>query len=176
MILFLGIGDRCYRRSDTDPQRGSVGDRTTDPRSPPLGGDRGDRGIAEGIQRVNRDEMTSRSCKDCPPGSRRQLKHPGPRCTTHHRAVLKLRRARAHELMVARTYGLHAGEYEAMYTSQGGVCAICQRANGRTRRLSVDHDHSTGRVRGLLCRPCNDMLGHCRDSVDMLSRAVAYLR
>lgn len=52
---------------------------------------------------------------------------------------------------------------------------MCRRANGRTRRLSVDHDHITGQVRGLLCRPCNTILGHARDAIRFFERAIDYL-
>ena len=52
---------------------------------------------------------------------------------------------------------------------------MCRWANGRTRRLSVDHDHKTGKVRGLLCRPCNNHLGLARDDVDYFRRGIEYL-
>lgn len=77
-------------------------------------------------------------------------------------------------------YGLLAGEYEALYDDQGGRCAICHRATGKSRRLSVDHDHAVGdgrdAVRGLLCRPCNDVLGHARDDPAFFERAIDYLK
>lgn len=73
--------------------------------------------------------------------------------------------------------------YERLYEAQGGVCALCRRATGRTKRLAVDHDHtccagkeSCGRcVRGLLCGPCNDVLAVARDSADYFLGAIAYL-
>lgn len=81
-----------------------------------------------------------------------------------------------HAEWILRTYGITAAQYQAIYELQGGRCYICQRASGKRKRLSVDHDHKTGRVRGLLCTPCNrDVLGHLRDSVDALQRAVTYL-
>jgi hypothetical protein len=80
-----------------------------------------------------------------------------------------------HETRVVATYGLAPGDYERLREAQDGLCAICHRATGKTRRLSVDHDHATGLVRGLLCRPCNDMLGHARDSVEFFLVAAAYL-
>lgn len=82
----------------------------------------------------------------------------------------------AHEQRVQSTYGLAPGQYEALYEAQGGVCYICRRATGASRRLSVDHDHKTGEVRALLCRPCNSLLGHVRDDVDTLRRAAIVIR
>lgn len=64
----------------------------------------------------------------------------------------------AHAGMVQKTYGITQAEYAAMYELQNGRCYICQRLSP-SRRLAVDHDHETGRVRGLLCpdpeRGCN---------------------
>ena len=123
-----------------------------------------------------------RRCKDCEPDSHRPAPHPGPRCATHHRAVLKARRAAAHEQRVQKIYGLAPGRYAALYAAQGGRCAICRRATGKAKKLAVDHDHrccpgpvSCGRcVRGLLCGPCNrDVIG--RLDLDGLSRAYWYL-
>lgn len=116
-----------------------------------------------------------RVCKDCPSGTKRPAPHPGPRCATHHRATTKTRKQASHDKSVVKTYGLEPGEYERRYAEQGGVCAICQRAKGITRRLAVDHNHRTGRVRGLLCSPCNQMLGYLRDDPEALRRAVTYL-
>lgn len=117
-----------------------------------------------------------RRCKDCEPGSKRPAPHPGPRCSTHNRQRKQELRDRAHAAHIAATYGgLTANEYRAMYQFQGETCAICRRATGKTRRLAVDHDHQTGRVRGLLCRPCNKMLGHGRDDPSFFRRAAGYL-
>jgi hypothetical protein len=76
---------------------------------------------------------------------------------------------------VAKVYGIQPDDYDKMYAAQAGKCAICRRATGLTRRLSVDHDHATGKVRGLLCRVCNDMLGHARDDIEFFARAMQYL-
>jgi hypothetical protein len=114
-------------------------------------------------------------CKDCPEGSRRPAPHPGPRCATHHRAVQKQRREAAHGRSIYERYGLTKEQYEALYKAQGGVCYICRRATGRRKKLAVDHDHASGFVRGLLCSPCNGMLAHARDNVEMFHRAASYL-
>lgn len=105
----------------------------------------------------------------------RPAPNPGPRCATHWRNVQKERKSTAHENRVQQVYRLAPGDYERLYQAQTGVCAICKRATGKTRRLSVDHDHVTGKVRGLLCRPCNNMLGHARDSYMFFYRAANYL-
>ena len=74
-------------------------------------------------------------------------------------------------------YGITLEEYEAMLTEQGGVCAICGLPeNDRyKRRLSVDHDHETGAIRGLLCHMCNTGLGKFTDSSELLTSAANYL-
>jgi hypothetical protein len=126
-------------------------------------------------------------CKDCvkaledfphlgpPKVWRPVVEKSGGRCATHWRDEKKRRREANHERSVQRTYGLGEGEYAQLYEFQGGKCAICRRATGATRRLSVDHDHATGKVRGLLCRPCNTLLGHARDAIAFFRRGIAYL-
>lgn len=109
---------------------------------------------------------------------------PGPRCTSHHRAKRTATRARNHARYVQNTYKLPSGMYPAILAAQGGRCYICQRASGKARMLAVDHDHSCcpggescGKcVRSLLCSPCNQLLGHLRDDVEALRRAVVVIR
>jgi hypothetical protein len=66
--------------------------------------------------------------------------------------LTKAERDRASSLK--RRYGITPEQYQKMLDRQGGICAICGRPP-KTLRLSVDHDHRTGRVRGLLCYQCN---------------------
>lgn len=119
-------------------------------------------------------------CRDCwdehQPHKRPLVPDSGSRCMSHWRVEKKRRKEAAHEKRVQDTYGLRPGEYAKLYEHQTGVCAICKRATGATRKLSVDHDHRTGEVRGLLCRPCNDLLGHARDSEFFFYRAANYLK
>lgn len=94
------------------------------------------------------------------------------------------RRDAAHAAYVLATYGITGEQYWTIYDAQGGRCYGCQRATGRGKRLSVDHDHACcpelpacGKcVRGLLCKPCNrDVLGHLRDEVAAFQRFIDYL-
>lgn len=82
---------------------------------------------------------------------------------------------RAHERRVQQIYGLSNGDYDKLYAAQGGRCAICQRATGKTKRLAVDHSHGSGEIRGLVCGPCNEMIGRMRDDPDVFVRAIKYL-
>ncbi len=64
--------------------------------------------------------------------------------------------------------------WNAVYCFNGG-CAICKEPPGNEERLAVDHDHQTGEVRGLLCKPCNLAIGLMKDKVDRLASAIIYL-
>lgn len=71
-------------------------------------------------------------------------------------------------------YGLDRTDYDHMVAEQAGRCKLCQ--STQTKPLYVDHDHETGRVRGLLCFHCNVALGHFRDDPELLEAALSYLR
>lgn len=76
-----------------------------------------------------------------------------------------------------KNYGMRLGDFESLLLFQGGRCATCTStvADSMTRNLHVDHDHATGRVRGLLCSHCNRALGNARDDPTQLRRLAAYL-
>ena len=75
-----------------------------------------------------------------------------------------------------RKYNISLEEYEALRRQQDNKCAICFRPEPRLSRLSVDHCHSTNRVRGLLCHQCNSALGYLGDSISNFESAIRYLR
>lgn len=76
-------------------------------------------------------------------------------------------------------HGISLAEYEDMVARQHGLCAICMLPPGgesfADRRLHVDHDHASGRIRGLLCRYCNMGVGLLRDDPEIIAAAIAYL-
>lgn len=75
-----------------------------------------------------------------------------------------------------RLWGLTHAQYEELLHQQGGCCAICGTTNPKGRgHFHIDHDHATGRRRGLLCHNCNLMLGQARDSKVFLANAITYL-
>lgn len=87
--------------------------------------------------------------------------------------------SRAHNL--ARKFNLTPDDYDALLAKQGGVCAICAQVethkypSGKPKDLAVDHDHITGKVRGLLCFNCNQGVGRFQNSPERLRCAAAYL-
>ena len=86
----------------------------------------------------------------------------------------------AYDQKLKREYGITTAQYEMILKSQGNVCAICgqpktAKQHGKIRALSVDHDHATQRVRGLLCNKCNLGIGNFRDNPGLLANAIKYL-
>lgn len=79
-----------------------------------------------------------------------------------------------------KLYGLTFGEYERACSERGNLCDICKNPptgkHKKNQRLHVDHNHSTGHLRGMLCSPCNKGLGHFADNLARMKAAVAYLR
>lgn len=76
-----------------------------------------------------------------------------------------------------QTYNISLKQYEKMYMEQAGLCAICRKPTTIEKPfLFVDHDHDTGKVRGLLCHKCNAGIGLFEDNVNSLNFAIQYLR
>jgi hypothetical protein len=87
---------------------------------------------------------------------------------------------RQRERNYLKAYGITVAQYEELLESQGGVCAICGRPEtriqqGKVKRLHVDHCHSTGVVRGLLCAACNTGIGLLQDDPDIIARALEHV-
>lgn len=77
-----------------------------------------------------------------------------------------------------RSYGMTLDEHSRLLDDQGYCCGICgSKLNLSAKNgVNVDHDHSTGAVRGILCNLCNTALGSFKDSVGILENAIAYLK
>ena len=90
------------------------------------------------------------------------------------------RKRRRHEDMKRRNwlwskYRLTPPQYFAMLDGQGGVCAVCGGVDVTGKALAVDHNHSTGEVRGLLCHACNTTAGRMNDSPQLLRKLADYI-
>lgn len=109
----------------------------------------------------------------CVPSRNRKYSH-CDECVTTGKA--------ARDTMLRQNRGMTLRQYQEMWERQGGKCAICRdeivhkAAFEKGRGIAcVDHDHETGKVRGLLCHHCNRALGTFGDNVEGLKRALAYL-
>lgn len=117
-------------------------------------------------------------CKECAKVAMRKNYHQNPGL---HRIAGKKWRAKnpaQHRLLnrashLKRTYGLSLPEYEKMVVGQAGNCAICRDPMVEPH---VDHCHSTGKIRGLLCGPCNHAIGSLKDSPLRCFLAASYLQ
>lgn len=124
-------------------------------------------------------------CRLCSAAERRAYRARVRTSPTAHAQFLATKRAqyaRRHPTPSDRSkqhrrykYGLTPADHARLLADQAGVCAICRMPGRTARGLDVDHDHLTGRVRGLLCHPCNLGLGAFKDSPEMLQTALAYL-
>lgn len=79
-----------------------------------------------------------------------------------------------------QNYGISIEDYDALFQKQNGACAICYKkeeklSDGRSS-LGIDHCHKTGKIRGILCAHCNNILGRCNDDMEILSSALLYLK
>lgn len=83
--------------------------------------------------------------------------------------------ARFKTAMRKNMYGLLPGQYEQMLAAQGGVCAVCKEVCRTGRGLSVDHNHATKKIRGLLCHSCNCALGLAKDRSGILRALADYV-
>lgn len=94
-----------------------------------------------------------------------------------HRKRRKAYPEQEHAARISRVYGLTRGAYAAMLEGQGGGCAICGTTHpgNKRRHFAVDHDHDTGKVRGLLCMGCNRALGMMSDDAALLRKAAEYI-
>ena len=88
----------------------------------------------------------------------------------HSRSQLDRQASRSYK------YGITPDQFKQMFETQQGKCAICNEEPKTKRGLHVDHNHETGKVRGLLCHGCNVALGSFKEDIGLLNKAIEYLR
>lgn len=98
-----------------------------------------------------------------------------PETKAKRKAAKLLRIPQDRDGHLRRKYGISLETYNLMLAGQGNRCAICRTLLPGGHGTHTDHDHSTGKVRGLLCAGCNIGLGGFKDSQEALSLAIQYL-
>ncbi len=119
------------------------------------------------------------ACTDCG-STTRKLNQVSPKvllCLEDVRKRKKAKKSLRQDAYQRRVFSLTLIEKQELIDFQGGgcICAEWTGYNGSTRSLSTDHDHTTGVVRGALCKHCNDLLGRVRDDPRYFRRMIAYL-
>lgn len=115
-------------------------------------------------RRRNRPDGHHYHCRECMAAAcRRWDREHVPERVAHHRHLTLRRR------------GITAEQYDELLESQRGVCAVCGGPPTGKGRFHIDHDHRTGRTRGLLCLHCNILLGMARENRHRFYRAMSYL-
>ena len=88
----------------------------------------------------------------------------------------KCRKLKSEKTTILRTFGITLKEYDKILEKQDGGFKICGTKIPRgSGRFHIDHNHSTGKIRGLLCSSCNVGLGHFKDDIETLAKAITYL-
>lgn len=120
-------------------------------------------------------ENRSKAAKDMADWRKKNKKHH----RDYMRAYCRKNKVRINEeqkrLRIKRLYGITLEQFAERLKTQGGGFAICER-KAKKYRLSIDHDHITGQIRGILCAPCNRAIGTLGDSVEGLQKAINYLQ
>lgn len=117
-------------------------------------------------------------CRPCQTSDRRDRRQADPEAARAvEREHYRKTRDRHADLKFRATYGITKAERDEIEERQCGQCASCGKppsGKGHTKKLFVDHCHSSGRVRGLLCHPCNVALGLLRDDPAVIQALLRY--
>jgi hypothetical protein len=85
-------------------------------------------------------------------------------------------KAMSRKTHIMRKFGMTTEEYENLLLVQNGVCAICENPCETGMNLAVDHNHTTGKIRALLCKNCNTAIGLLKENTDTMTKAINYLQ
>jgi len=80
------------------------------------------------------------------------------------------------ENRLKRNFGISLDEYNIMIYNQNNSCYICKTKFLKNSKVNVDHNHKTGKIRKLLCQPCNTSLGLLRENINILNSCISYLK
>lgn len=114
--------------------------------------------------KVKKDGLQER-CKSCRSEHHQKVKHKRPKQTKEQKR----------KYLIA-SYGLTVEDYQKLLVKQNNCCAICKTTDWGKPSPSIDHCHTTGKVRGLLCNNCNRAIGLLKDNKEVLKNAIKYLK
>ena len=125
----------------------------------------------------NTDRYRNR-CKPCRAlNAREKRKDPKQKKKNKEYKKRTYSKRKVKHLALKQRYNISIEDFDKILERQNGVCAICFQEEGfKNRSLAVDHCHTTGKIRGLLCGNCNQGIGNLRDSVNYLQNAIKYLK
>lgn len=118
----------------------------------------------------NRKDGLTPWCKKCTIANTKRYQSEGRKPVRDQRKVT----FNAYARLCKKRYGITIQEVEALLAAQGGGCAICGSVP-EGRRMSVDHDHQTGAIRGILCTTCNSGIGYLKDDPELIRKAANYV-
>jgi len=116
---------------------------------------------------ANKEEI-NRRCRELSPSRRKQKAIYNSRYYNSHKEESHKTSRR---YVLKNTYGMSEDDRDNLINKQEGRCAICK----KFAELVIDHDHSTQKVRGMLCRKCNLAIGHFEDDITYMASAIKYL-
>lgn len=130
-----------------------------------------------GKNRSTKDGLTS-YCRSCINAYNRERSKNNEKIRLKSKNQYHSNKRRHRDWELKRLFSISIEDYERMLSEQDGVCAICKQPENhrKSKTLSVDHDHITGRVRGLLCSLCNSGLGYFKDNIKIMELAIIYLK
>lgn len=132
----------------------------------------------------NREELLLKRKKDYANNKKKYSKRAKKYRTNNAEEIKKVKKQytathkkEIRNLNLKYAYGITIDQYEQMFNVQEGKCKICNKHQNELKQpLSVDHNHTTNKIRGLLCQNCNTILGHAKDNIDILQKAINYLK
>lgn len=128
---------------------------------------------AEGVETRRSESITCRTCESSKPSTEFYLKD--GLASNRRDVICKRCRINKHR---ERILGVSPEQYTEMHKAQKGRCGLCKKQlrSRRYKQFSVDHCRATGRIRGLLCQLCNRGLGFFSDDVELLQRAIEWVK
>jgi hypothetical protein len=126
----------------------------------------------------SRKDGVQRHCKVC----RKKIDHDRYAANPEKHRETRKKYAKTHKkelrhYQIEKKYGITAEQWDKLFKKQGKKCAICgSKRSGNKHGWDTDHNHETGKARGILCHGCNVLLGGAKDSIRVLRKAIKYLK